>query len=89
MPRVGQARRRDWNETAIVSALRGVGVVVYRLSAPGVPDLLTYSRGVWLPIEVKKPRGKLTPAQKDTRADTPYPVVETVAEALALFGVKD
>lgn len=84
-----KAARRDFNEAAIVGALEAIGVTVYRVSGAGVPDLLTHARGVWLPIEVKRPRGKLTKAQRDTRAITPYPVVETVAQALALFGVVD
>lgn len=85
--RVGQSRKRDWNEASIVAALRGIGVDVWRMSGEGLPDLLTHSRGKWLPIEVKRPRGKLTPAQKALRAIAPFPVVETDAEALALFGV--
>ena len=70
-----------------MSALRSIGVDVWKISAPGLPDLLTCSRGKWLPIEVKKPRGKLTPAQQATRKQSPFPVVETVDQALALFGV--
>ena len=79
--------KRDWNEPGIVSALEAIGVTVYRVSMPGLPDLLTHQRGVWLPIEVKRPRGRLTPAQQETFEQTPFPVVETEAEALALFGV--
>ncbi len=85
MRRVGQVRRRDVNERAIVDALRAIGVFVFRISGPGIPDLLTYSRGVWLPIEVKSGTGKLTPLQQ--QASVTYPVVRSVAEALALFGV--
>lgn len=86
--RVGQSRRRDFNEAAIVSELESIGVIVVRISAPGAPDLLCYSRGHWLPVEVKRPRGHLTPAQLALRAMAPFPVVETPAEALALFGVR-
>ena len=98
--RTGQARKRDANETAIVRALEGIGVTVRRISAPGLPDLLTHSRGVWLQIEVKRhpPRPRrflsdrhgqsLTPAQSMLYHEAPFPVVTTVAEALALFGVR-
>jgi Holliday junction resolvase len=83
--RVGQARRRDAIEGAVVDALRSIGVDVWRLSDPGVPDLLTRSRGVWLPLEVKSRTGVLTPAQ--IRSAAGCPIVRSVAEALALFGV--
>lgn len=90
-----RAAKKDWNQGAIVDALRAIGVTVFVLNAEGLPDLLTHDiRGracsmgcAWLPIEVKRPRGKLTPAQKGTRSIAPFPVVETVDQALALFGV--
>ena len=77
--------KRDANETAIVKALRAVGVTVYYVSAPGLPDLLIYFRGRWRPIEAKGRRGRLTPAQKKTMAATPFSVVRTVDDALALL----
>lgn len=83
------AARRDWNEAEIVAALRSIGVEVFHVSGDGVPDLLTFARGVWLPVEVKRPRGKLTTAQLETRKRATFPVVESVAQALALFGVSD
>lgn len=86
--RVGQTRKRDWNEPAIVDALRRIGVTVWRMSGPGLPDLLCHHRGKWSVIEVKKPRGKLTDAQCNTRALAAFPVVETVEQALALFQVR-
>lgn len=64
----------------------------------GLPDLLTYDRrgrsiGLaghqhWLPVEVKSPGGDLTPAQQATFIVAPFPVIETVEEALELFGVR-
>lgn len=101
--RVGQQRKRDANEMEIADALKAIGVLVYRISAPGLPDLLTWdarkrSGHYWLPIEIKRHRprrslsdrhGKsLTPAQCVTYAMTKFPIVETIDEALALFGVK-
>lgn len=84
------ARRTDATQATIVRALREIGVQVIVLSrmGDGVPDLLTWSpdRG-WLPIELKTPTGKLTPAQSAQRLRTPYPVVRSVGEALGLFGV--
>jgi hypothetical protein len=84
---VGQqrGRRRDANEADIVKAMRKYGAVVWRLSGPGLPDLLYHYRGKWGVAEVKKPRGKLTDAQCNTRALAPFPVVESVDQALALF----
>jgi Holliday junction resolvase len=86
--RVGQARRRDFNEAAIVAALRAIGVDVWPISGAVVPDLLAFSRGTWLPIEVKRAEGTLTPAQLETYTLTKFSIVRTVQEALALFGVR-
>lgn len=83
-----QRARRDANESEIIRALERIGCVVYRVSAAGLPDTLTYRHGVWLPIEIKTARGRLTDAQTRTIAQTPFPVVSSVAEALALFGVR-
>jgi len=85
--RVGQVRKRDANEPAIVSALEACGIQVWRLSGPGLPDLLTYRAGRWLPLEVKAPGGSLTPAQQTRQHAAPCPVVESVAEALAAWGL--
>ena len=85
MRRVGQVRKRDANEAQIVIALEFWGVNVFRISGVGVPDLLTHWRGQWLPIEVKDPKGTLTPAQIKTQQRCPFPVVHSVDEALALF----
>lgn len=86
--RVGQARKRDSNEPEIVRALKQIGVTVHKLSAPGLPDLLTWHprEGVRL-IEVKAPKGTLTEAQIDTFEGMPVCVVRSVADALILFGV--
>lgn len=86
--------RRDANEPAIVDALEAIGIVVHRISVPGLPDLLVYNpRAVqtarWMPIEIKMPGEKLTVPQQVTMLMSPYPVIETVAQALALFGVTD
>lgn len=87
MRRVGQARKRDANERPIIKALEAIGVDVFQISGKGAPDLLAHRRGLWLPIEVKSATGELTTAQIAARATAPYPVVSSVAEALALFGV--
>lgn len=86
--RVGQARKRDANENGIVAALEALGAVVLRLSGDGVPDLLVAYQGRWQPVEVKQPGGKLTPAQVRVQERTGFPVVESVDQALALFGVR-
>ena len=88
MRRVGQTRKRDQNEAAIVQALEAIGVTVLRLSGKGCPDLLCCRQGVWLPIEVKRPRGRLTPAQRAVRQAAPFPVAESIEDALGLFGVR-
>lgn len=88
------AARKDSVQLAVVQALRRIGVVVFVLNDEGLPDLLTYDRRArsgldcWLPIEVKRSRGQLTAAQRATYRVAPFPIVETVDAALALFGVK-
>ena len=85
--RVGQVRKRDTNEPAIVAALEQVGAVVFRLNAPGCPDLLVGWRGTWLPMEVKTPTGTLTRLQWASWQGNPYPIVTTVQEALFAMGI--
>jgi hypothetical protein len=82
--RVGQARKRDQNEPAIVDALTRCGLRVAKVSLPGFPDLVVYGPrcGVRL-LEVKSKAGRLTPAQVEhTAAGWPVVVVRTVEDAL-------
>jgi hypothetical protein len=76
--RVGQARKRDVNEKAIVRALRQIGAEVFPLSGRGIPDVL-----VRYAFEIKSATGKRTEAQVDTQ----WPVIRSVQEALAAVGV--
>ncbi len=80
-----RAARRDGNEAEIVDALERIGVTVYRVSAPGLPDLLTFHRGHWIPLECKLPKGKLTEKQAENFMRTPFAIARTVEDALALF----
>ncbi len=86
--RVGQARKRDANEKAIVDALQAVGATIVKLSGKGCPDLLVCFRGVWTPLEVKNRAGKdkLTTAQRDLQAIATFAVARTVDEALQVIG---
>ena len=84
--RVGQARRRDANEQEIVDALMQVGAVVFRLSAPGCPDLLVGWQGRWLPMEVKSATGTLTPLQWGSWGANAYPIVTSIQDALEAIG---
>lgn len=86
--RVGQARKRDANEGAIVKALEAVGAHVCRLSGRGAPDLLvrlpSASWGRLYAFEVKSGKGVRTEAQEATG----WPIVRSVAEALEAVGVR-
>ena len=85
-----RAAKRDWTEPEIVRALEAIGVTVARVSSPGVPDLLCWRRDTgYRLIEVKTPRGKLTPDQTALRRRMPFDVVRSVAEVLKLYGVSD
>jgi len=85
------AARRDQNEKVICEALNRVGVVTWRISAPGVPDLLCGHRGRWFLIEVKFKRAGLSPDQQRFHAvaatlKLPVHTVRTVEEALDVVG---
>jgi Holliday junction resolvase len=82
--RVGQARKRDANEKAIVDALFDVGAEVTKISGEGAPDLLVKFRGRLYAWEVKTAKGKRTKSQEDTQ----WPVIRSVDEALAELGVR-
>jgi len=87
-----RAAKVDANQAEIVAALRAVGVSVQSLATvgKGCPDLLA-ARGAdtWV-IEVKGPKGKLTPDQieflKNWRGVVH--IVRTVDEALSIVGVR-
>lgn len=81
------AAKRDANEPEIVRALELAGWTVIPISDTGVMDLLCIRRGVIRLLEVKGPKGKLTPAQEKTfarinAAGGTVHVVRTPAEAL-------
>jgi Holliday junction resolvase len=84
-----QAARRDTNETAIVTALEGVGCSVYRLSQAGIPDLLVGRQGVTYLLEVKERKGSLTEDQETffESWNGCAAVVRTVEEALEVIGL--
>jgi hypothetical protein len=87
------AAARDANEAPIVQALELKGWSVFKLSSPGMPDLLCIRRGRMVLLEVKTPKGELKPAQVKTFqrmkaagygvaiVRTPSEAVEAVAEA--------
>lgn len=92
---VRRAAKVDANQGEVVEALRAIGVHVHVTSdmGHGFPDLVTYKpgHGVRL-VEVKDgakvpSKRKLTKDQCEFARDFPVDVVESVAEALALFGV--
>ena len=79
MRRVGQARRRDASEKAIVAALEALGAHVTRVSGVGAPDLLVRWRGRLWAWEVKSATGTRTQAQQESQ----WPIVRSVDEAIA------
>ena len=89
MRRVGQARKRDAIEAEVIDALESIGIDCWRLSEPGLGDVLTHSRGKWLPLEIKSGKGRLTPKQAELQKRVDLPIVRSVADALAVFGVTD
>ncbi len=83
-----RAAKRDANEPEIIKALRAAGATVEQLSEKGVPDLLVGFMGSTYLMEVKTPKGKLTPDQT-TWIDLwqgQVHIVRTVEEALRIIG---
>jgi hypothetical protein len=81
-----RAAKVDSNQVEIVSALRKVGCCVMHMHTlgKGVPDILVARRGrLWL-VEVKGPKGKLTPGQEAFHAAWPVHVVRSVDDAINL-----
>lgn len=63
------AAKRDANEPEIIEVLRSAGAQVWQLSEEGIPDLLVTKNGQTILMEVKMPKGKLTPAQEKFHAE--------------------
>jgi hypothetical protein len=84
---VRTAARRDLAEDDIVTALRGAGYTVHKISDEGIPDLLVsrHGAGKWLLLEVKSIGKTLTKAQEKFFAQTegcPRYMVTTAEDAL-------
>ena len=84
------AARVDSNQAEIVEALRGAGASVQSLATigKGCPDLVAAKwPHVWM-IEVKGPKGKLTPDQVEWIGNWKgvVHIVRTAEEALTLVG---
>ncbi|GAB3663954.1 hypothetical protein GCM10027594_32450 [Hymenobacter agri] len=88
------ASRIDANQPAIVAALRGIGASVLHVhQLKNCFDLLVGYRGRTFLLEIKDPsqppsKRQLTPGEAEFKAQwrgTPYHVVHTVDEALALL----
>lgn len=81
----------DQNQGEIVEALRACGVSVQSLASigKGCPDLVAAKGSMTWMIEVKGPKGKLTPDQIDFIQNWKGDVhiVRTVNDALELVGV--
>lgn len=97
---IRRAARVDANHGEIVAALRAVGVYVHDTSAvaDGFPDLCCLAQGITTLVEVKDGRKppsarKLTPDQvrfheNARRAGVTVHVVESIEQALELFGAR-
>ena len=85
------AAKIDRNQVEIVETLRRAGASVQPLHTvgDGVPDLLIGYRGVNLLLEVKGPRGTLTPDQVEWHGAWRghVVVVRTIDEALRAAGM--
>jgi Holliday junction resolvase len=86
--RVGQSRKRDANEPAIVAALQRVGARVMRISQKGAPDVLCCFGGQLFALEVKSATGTPTKAQAAQFQGWPIVTVRSVEDALKAIGVR-
>lgn len=77
---------KDANHDDIVNGLQARGYTVYSMPMPG--DVLCYSPFTerWMPAEIKTAKGRKTKNQA-ARDQQPIPIVRSLADALALFGV--
>lgn len=87
-----RAAKRDDNEAVIVTALQSAGWTVVRVSDSGAPDLICVRMGDLRLVEVKGPKGTLTPAQEVAferlnKAGVTVLVVRSPADALEALGV--
>ena len=85
------AAKVDANQAAIVQALREVGMSVLSLArmGKGCPDLLVADDDSYFLIEVKGPKGKLTPDQEAFISDWRgvVHIARSVDDALHIVGV--
>lgn len=81
-----RAARVDANHAEIVSALRKCGFQVLDLSrvGGGCPDLLVCRAGKIRLVEVKAPKGRMTPEQLAFVALWPVCVVRSVSDVVIL-----
>ena len=79
--RGGARRRRDAIEPAIIEALRGIGAQTWQIGGRGLPDLLVWYRHRPIVLEVKSGNARMSAVQASAQA--PWPVVRSVAEAVA------
>lgn len=88
-----RAAKVDTNQGDIVRALRRAGASVQSLASvgKGVPDLLVGIRGEVYLLEVKQPKGELTPDQRLWHCawrGRPVTVVYTPVDALETIGIR-
>jgi hypothetical protein len=86
-----RAAKRDDNEALIVTALQSAGWTVVRVSDAGAPDLICVRMGEISLVEVKGPKGTLTPAQgvafeRLNKAGVAVLIVRSPGDALIALG---
>ena len=59
--------KRDAVERPIIETLEARGYSVFQISGTGIPDLLVSKNGAQWIAEVKRPKGRHTPAQDKFR----------------------
>lgn len=81
-----RAARLDANHGEIKRAFERMGCDVIDLSKVGgsVPDLLVRARAIdkWILVEVKTPKGRIKPGQKEFAERWPVTVVRSVEDAI-------
>ena len=84
-------RRTDANQSAIVAALRAVGVWVWDTHELGLgfPDLVTWHNGEFRLVEVKTAMGRLTCWEREfiERCPGVVHVVRSVSDALRVHAL--
>lgn len=84
--------RVDTNHRALLNLAKQLGAFVFDTSGTGsgAPDAFIWTRDKgWAAVEIKAPKGLLTPAQALVHRTVPICIWRSESDVLAHFGIED